>query len=148
MSEPDFSDYVQTLATSLTIDALIVTFIFTALTLVVVETPDVANILVQATLLVLMVAFSFALLSLGIIDMRTQMLRPKLKARPPYTPGWRFHNLLFFPSMFLMNISVVLMMFYRELTILGSISTTIVVLTFAVYLRYISWYRLKRSQNK
>jgi len=143
MSEPDFSDYVQSLGTSLTVDALIVTFIFTALTLVLVETPDVTSILAQATLLVLMAAFNLALLSLGIIDRRMQMLRPKWKARPPSTPGWRFHNLLLFPSIFLMNISIALMMFYRGLTILGSVSTAIVVLTFTAYVTYISPYRLK-----
>jgi len=155
MSEPDFSGYVQSLGPSFTLDALIVTFIFTALTLVLVETPDIANLLVQAALLVLMVAFLFALFSLGILDRRMIMLNPKLKATPPYTPGWRFHNLLLLLSVLLMNMSIVLMMFYRGLTILGSVSLAIVVLWFTVYIIYISpWriyfspWRFKRRQNK
>jgi hypothetical protein len=148
MSEPDFSDYVQRLGISLTIDALIVTFVFTALTLVLVETPDVTNVLAQGALLVLMVAFSFAQLSLGIIDRRMQMLGPKLKTRPPSTPLWRFHNLLLYPSIILMNISIVLMMFYRGLTSLGSVSAVVAVLTFTIYFIYLSPYPLKRSQNK
>jgi hypothetical protein len=146
MSDPDFSSYLQSLGALLTVDALIVTFIFTALTLVLLETPDLTNSLAQASLLVLMVAFNLALLSLGIVDMRMEVLSSvRLKARPPSTPGWQFHDLLLFPSILLMNMSIVLMMFSRGLTILGSISAGIVVLTFAVYLVYISWYRLKRG---
>ena len=148
MGESDLSGYTQSLGPSLTLDALIVTFIFTALTLILVETPDVSSILVQATLLVLMVAFSMALLCLGIIDRRIVMLNPSFKVRRPSTPGWRFHNLLLFLSVSFMNLSIILMMFYRGLTGLGSVSLAIVILWFAVYLIYISPWRLKREQNK
>jgi uncharacterized membrane protein len=147
MGETDLSSYVQSLGTSLTLDALVVTFIFTVLTLVLLEASDVTSILAQATLLVLMVAFSLALLSLGIMDRRINMLNPYMRVRRPSTPGWRFHNLLLLSSILLMNMSIVLMMFYRGLTSLGSISAAIVVLTFTVYLAYISPYRLKRGQN-
>jgi drug/metabolite transporter (DMT)-like permease len=149
LGESDISRYAESLGTNHTIAALIASFIFTALTLILLEMADVTNVLMQATLLVLMVAFVSAMLGLSIIDMRIQLLRgPVPEGRTPSTPGWKFYNVLVLSSILFMGISIVLMMFSRGLTYVGLMSATIVVSTFAVYILCISPYRLKRGQNK
>jgi len=149
MGELDFSGYLQSLGAILTVVVLIVGFIFTAFTLVLIEMADVTSALAQAILLVLILAFVLAWLGVNILLVRIQLLSLSVsEARPPSTPRWRFFDLLVFSSVLLMGISVSLMMFCRGLTYLGLVTVAAVVLTFAVYLIYISPYRLKTDQDK
>jgi len=140
MSEPDYQTYLQSLGTFLTTSALLTSFIFTALTLVLIQLEDVTTPVSQATLLVLQIAFILSEFTLGVIQVRINFLTIQAvasKVRPPSTPGWRFGNLLLHSSVSLMGVSIVLMFFYRGLLYLGLISTVLAGLSYLVFLIYV-----------
>ena len=144
MSETNDSTYLQTylehIRSTMTIDALLTSFIFTALTLLLLELKDVTTLVSKATLLVLLIAFLLASLHLGILQMREALITRQAhisKVRVPKTPGFKIANLLGATIILLWSFSVVLMFFCRNLIYLGLISIVLVALSNMVYFIYV-----------
>ena len=130
--------------------ALLTSFIFTGLTLLLMGLEDVTSLLPQATLLVLLIAFLLALLHLGIIQVREALIPRQAivsKLSPPSTPGFKVVNLLAPTIIFLWNASVVLMFFCRGLIYLGGISIVLVGLFYLVYLIFLMIPTMKAFQK-
>lgn len=140
MSEPNdeaLRTYLEHLRSTMTGSALLTSFIFTGLTLLLMGLEDVTSLLSQATLLVLLIAFLLAILHLGIIQVREAILTGQAvapKISPPSTPGFRIGNLLPLTFGFLWSASIVLMFFCTGLTYLGGISIVLVGFFYLVYL--------------
>lgn len=140
ISEPNdeaFKTYLEHLRNTMTGSALLASFIFTALTLLLVELEDVTGVITQATLLVLLITFLLAILHLSIIQVREAILTGQAvgsKLSLPYTPGFKVGNYLTIILGFLWSASVVLMFFCRGLIYLGGISIVLVGLFYLVYL--------------
>lgn len=153
MSEPNdetFRTYLEHLRTTMTGSALLTSFIFTALTLLLVELEDVTSLITQATLLVLLITFLLAILHLSIIQVREAILTGQAvasKLRLANTPGFKVGNLLTITLGFLWSASVVLMFFCRGLIYLGGISIVLVGLFYLVYLIAIMIPTLKAFQK-
>ena len=136
-NDQTFKTYLEHLRTGMTGNTLLTSFIFTALTLLLMGLEDVTSLLPQATLLVLLIAFLLVSLQLGIIQVREALITGHTvtsKLSTLSTPGFKVVNLLSFTSILLWNASVVLMFFVRGLIYLGGIS---IVLVGSFYLVYI-----------
>lgn len=150
LNDPTFKTYLEHLRTTMTASALLTSFIFTALTLLLMGLEDVTSLLSQATLLVLLITFLLAVLHLGIIQVREALITGQViasKLSPPSTPGFKVANLLGLTYIFLWSASVVLMFFCRGLIYLGGISIVLVGLFYLVYLIVIMIPTIKAFQK-
>jgi len=139
VSERELSEYIQTMGISISVLALVSSFVYTAMTLILIEVEDVSALLWQSTLLILFFSFSiFLFLTYMHLVRILVMTRPRRHPRSPQIsklPQARVLNLLETLALLLWWASMIFMFFAKNLISLALAS--LITMIFLIPLSYL-----------